>query len=51
MSFTKDEYERITKNLEPEAIIKLMLQLGADRYEETDNYLLFPTICHNIDSS
>lgn len=28
-----------------------MQKLGADRYEEKDNYVLFPTICHNIDSS
>lgn len=51
MSFTKNEYERITKNLEPDSIKNLMFQLGADRYEETENYLLFPTICHNVDSS
>lgn len=27
-----------------------MTQLGADRYENTENYILFPTICHNINS-
>lgn len=28
-----------------------MQQLGADRYENNDNYILFPTICHNLNAS
>ena len=28
-----------------------MQQLGADRYENTDKYILFPTICHNLNAS
>lgn len=28
-----------------------MQQLGADRYENTDSYILFPTICHNVNSA
>lgn len=45
------DYEEIIKNLRDEEIIKLMTELGADRYEDTDKAIIFPTICHNIDSS
>lgn len=45
------DYKEIVDKLEPERIIKLMTQLGADRYEEREDYIIFPTICHNIDSS
>ena len=45
------DYEEIIKNLKDEEIIKLMTELGADRYEDTAKAIIFPTICHNIDSS
>ncbi len=45
------DYKEIINNLEEEKIIKLMMSLGADRYEDTAKALIFPTICHNIDSS
>ena len=45
------DYEEIIKNLKDEEIIRLMVELGADRYEENDKAIIFPTICHNIDSS
>ena len=41
------DYEQIVKNLKDEEVIRLMYELGADRHEETDNYIIFPTICHN----
>lgn len=44
-------YEEIIENLQPELVIKLMEQLGADRYEDKGKYIVFPTICHNITSS
>ena len=44
-------YEEIIENLQPELVIKLMEQLGADRYEDKGKYIIFPTICHNIASS
>lgn len=44
-------YEEIIENLQPELVIKLMEQLGVDRYEDKGNYIVFPTICHNITSS
>ena len=43
-------YEEIIKNLTSESVIKLMEKLGADRYIEHDSYIIFPTICHNIDT-
>lgn len=45
------ELIQIANNLTPENIINLVTELGADRYVETDSYILFPTICHNIDSA
>lgn len=44
-------YEEIIRNLSSEKVIKLMTQLGADRYEEKEGYIIFPTICHNTDSA
>ena len=44
-------YEEINDNLQPELVINLLTQLGADRYEEKEKYIVFPTICHNIHSS
>ena len=44
-------YKEIIDNLKDEEIIRLMTELGADRYKETENEIIFPTICHNIDSS
>lgn len=40
----------IKKSLKPNDIIELLTFLGADRYEEKDNYIIFPTICHNENS-
>lgn len=45
------DYAKIIENLNTESIIHLMTELGADRYSETDDYILFPTICHNIEAS
>ena len=45
------DYEEIIKGIKDEEIIKLMIQLGADRYDDEENYIIFPTICHTIDSS
>lgn len=41
-------YENLIKSLDDEKIINLMTSLGANRYKDTDNYIIFPTICHNI---
>jgi len=47
----KEVYERLINNLDDEKVIELMRKLGADRYIEKDNYIIFKTICHNIDPS
>jgi hypothetical protein len=40
-------YDEIIDNLQDNAIIQLMMQLGASNYIENDNHIIFPTICHN----
>ena len=44
------DYKEIINNLKPEAIISLMEKLGADRYSDRGEYIIFPTICHNINA-
>jgi hypothetical protein len=44
-------YQEIIEQIKPESVIKLMEALGADRYDERENMIIFSTICHNIDSS
>lgn len=43
---TNDLLEKLTS----ENIIEIMTRLGADRYEEKHNCIIFPTICHNLHS-
>lgn len=38
-------------NIDNDSVIKLMEKLGADRYIEKENCIIFPTICHNTDAS
>lgn len=42
------DYKAIINKLTNESVIELMKKLGADRYIEKDDYIIFPTICHNI---
>lgn len=41
------DYKEIIENLQVDKVIILMEQLGADRYIEKENFIIFPTICHN----
>lgn len=41
------DYEGIIQNLKTEEVINLMQRLGADRYEQKEGIVIFPTICHN----
>ena len=41
------DYKEIIDNLKIESVIELMKKLGADRYKEEENQIIFPTICHN----
>ena len=45
------DYAKIIENLNTDAIIHLMTELGADRYDDRGDYIICPTICHNEDSS
>ena len=47
MSDLKDLMNSLTN----EEIIDIMTKLGADRFEEKGNAIIFPTICHNHDSA
>ena len=40
-------YDVIIENLQDNAIIQLMTQLGASNHVETETHIIFPTICHN----
>lgn len=44
----KDTLAKVRNALTPEQIIKLVTSLGVDRYYENDDYIIFPTICHNV---
>ena len=43
----KINLKELRERLTPEQIIKIVTELGADRYEEKESYIIFPTICHN----
>ena len=45
------DYEKIMENLDVESVISLMQKLGADRYVDKGTHIIFPTICHNVDSA
>ena len=45
------DYAKIIENLNTDAVIHLMTELGADRYDDRGDFIIFPTICHNEDSS
>lgn len=44
------EYNDIINQITSESIINLMTKLGAHHYIEKENYIIFPTLCHNINS-
>lgn len=46
----KIDLEKLQKSLTDEDIISLLTNLGADRYNNKEDYIIFPTICHNINS-
>lgn len=45
------DYAEIISTLNDDSVIHLMQELGADRYDDKGDFIIFPTICHNIDSS
>lgn len=44
------DYKGIIQNLKEESVIHLMQQLGADRYYDKEDCIIFPTICHNVNA-
>lgn len=44
-------YEEIISNLDVDSVISMMEKLGADRHSDRGTYIVFPTICHNVDAS
>ena len=46
-----NQFDEIKQNLSTEEIIEIVTQiLGAHTYIERDEHIVFPTICHNIES-
>ena len=45
------DYAEILSNLDTDSVIHLMTELGADRYDDRGDFVIFPTICHNLESS
>lgn len=45
------DLKEIINNLTSENVITIMARLGAEPYKETDDEIIFPTICHNEDAS
>ena len=45
------DYEEIISNLDVDSVISMMEKLGADRHSDRGAYVVFPTVCHNIDAS
>jgi len=45
------DYVEIISNLDTDSVIHLMTELGADRYDDREDFVIFPTICHNLESS
>lgn len=44
----KDRVKQIINTLSPQDILELMRRLGVNDYDETEEYFIFPTICHNV---
>lgn len=42
------DIEKLKNELTSEQIISILDQLGANRFEDRGDYILFPTICHNL---
>lgn len=42
------DLKEVANNLSDEKVIKLVTDLGADRYIDKEDCIIFPTICHNV---
>lgn len=43
----KINLQELRESLQEEHIIKLVTNLGVDKFEDRESYIIFPTICHN----
>lgn len=43
------DYKTLVNNIRPELVVEMMKNLGVTRYIERDNFIVFPTVCHNVD--
>lgn len=43
--------KELKESLTTERIIQLVTELGSDEYVDRENYIIFKTICHNVDAS
>ena len=43
----KINLQELREKLSENQIIDIVTKLGADRYEDRENCIVFPTICHN----
>ena len=41
------DLNKLLNDLSSEDIINIVLSLGADRYQEQSDAIIFPTICHH----
>ena len=47
----REYYNQIRLSLTDEEIINIFHKLGVDRYENKNDYIVFPTICHNANEN
>lgn len=47
----KTRLDNIRSTLTSGQVIEIMQSLGVEHYLENDSYIIFPTICHNVDIS
>lgn len=47
---TQEKYEQLINNLDSSKIVELMNKLGVELVKETNDYIIFPTICHNVNA-
>lgn len=45
-----NQLTQLAKSLPPKKIIDIVTKLGANRYQETNDAIIFPTICHHKNS-
>lgn len=47
----KIDFNQVIEELSDDRVIQLVTELGSDEYIDKSDYIVFKTICHNVDSS